>query len=66
MLHVDRILCRIGLHKWSPWDITETTLDIPNTGHEILDSIEDTLSIETRTRECECCPKGEIKQRLCW
>ncbi len=62
---IGRIRCRLGLHQWSPWLSTMTTLESV-TGHEILDSIEDDLTIETRTRSCDRCGKGALKQILHW
>jgi hypothetical protein len=65
MPNIDHILCKLGLHQHSQWDITETQLE-PITGHELLDSIEDDLVIETRTRYCQRCQRGQIKQVLKW
>jgi len=65
MLKLRRILCRLGVHTWSQWSSTDTTLE-PITGHEGLDSIEDIFVVETRTRYCEHCGKGHVKQLLKW
>lgn len=65
MRRLDRILCRVGLHIWSPQTVTETELE-PITGHEVLDSIEDTLIVETRTRACVRCKTPQVKQTLKW
>jgi hypothetical protein len=60
-----RIPCRMGIHTWSPWRLTETVLE-PETGHAVLDSIVDTLIVETKDRSCDKCGKLDIKQTLKW
>ena len=65
MPELRHILCKLGMHKYSPWHITESTLE-PVTGHDVLDSIEDDLTIETRTRCCDHCQRGDIKHTLKW
>jgi len=65
MQRLRRILCRAGVHTWSQWSSTDTLLE-PITGHEALDSIEDTFTVETRTRSCKYCGKGHLKQLLKW
>lgn len=62
---IERTLCRIGIHHWSQWLITETDLE-PVTGHDILDSSDEDFVVETHTRSCERCGRGHIKQLLKW
>jgi len=61
---LERIRCRIGMHRWTAWSSTTTPIEA-TTGHDVLDGIDD-LSVETKTRSCEQCGKGHIKQVLHW
>lgn len=70
MTKVGRLLCRAGLHQWEQWISVETPL-IPIIGLDdlaldglVLDS--ENLAIETRTRTCSRCGKGEVTNILHW
>lgn len=63
-MDISRMKCKLGLHKWSEWTSVNTALEA-TTGHDVLDAV-DNVSIETKTRYCEACMKGDIKQRLVW
>lgn len=65
MLNIGLTLCKLGIHSHNAWDVTETQLETI-TGHDILDSIKDDMYIETRTRCCKRCQRGQIKQTLKW
>jgi hypothetical protein len=64
MRRLNRILCRAGIHRWSQWTSIDTPIEA-TTGHDVLDSIDD-LYVTTKTRECDHCGKGHIKQVLKW
>ena len=65
MLKLGLILCKIGIHQWSTWTSFDTPIEAV-TGHDGLDAISDELYVETKTRSCECCGRGDMKQVLRW
>jgi len=67
MERIDRALCRLGLHKWSPWKSAITPLEpVEETGDILTDDYD--FSMETLTKSCTRgpCGIGKIKRIIHW
>ena len=71
MTRIERLLCRVGIHKWAAWESTEVPL-VPILDFEEAMVLDDSifkseeLGIETRTRTCKRCGRGEVATILHW
>jgi len=61
---IDGLLCKLRVHKWGLWAITE----VPLFAQDNLDAIEDTsdLRIEVHTRCCERCGTVQDRRMFFW
>jgi hypothetical protein len=66
MTKVGHLLCRAGIHKWAEWTHHMKTPLVPITGLDDILFDDENLLIETHTRTCERCGKGEVKNVLHW
>jgi len=70
MRKIERLLCRVGIHKWAAWESTQIPL-VPILGihdmaldGQLIDS--DKLAIETKSRICTRCRNAQIASILHW
>ena len=64
MTRIERLLCKAGLHKWTPWQSENIPLKPASMDHMVF-GVED-LRLETKTRCCVRCRKGQVKEVLHW
>ena len=70
MTKVGRLLCQVRIHKWEEQESIQTPL-VPILGIDDTNLVgvglnSDDLAIETRTRICKYCGKGEVINILHW
>jgi hypothetical protein len=63
-MDIAKLSCRVGLHKWTPWAINETSLEASDPTVDLAEF--DDIRIEDQERECSRCHKTEIRTLLCW
>ena len=61
---IDGLLCKLQVHKWGLWAITE----VPLVAQDNLDVVEDTndLRIEVHTRRCGRCGTVQDRRMFFW
>jgi hypothetical protein len=58
--------CRVGLHQWTEWETTGVGL-FPVGDRTALNTVDvETLTLETKHRECKQCRCVQVKQFIHW
>ncbi len=64
MTKIERLLCKLHVHKWTPWESVNIPLKPVSTDHMIFGTSD--LMLETKSRCCVRCRKGEVKEVFHW
>lgn len=66
MTRTERLWCRVGMHRWTPWRVVNIPL-IPMGDHDAITTTDGyEFQFETQSRTCMRCQDRQTKKVIHW